>query len=272
MPARPDAATAFHRLHQGPELLILANAWDAGTARLMESLGSRAIATTSAGVAWAHGYADGDVLPVDLLVGTVAAIARIVAVPVTTDMEGGYSDRPEEVGELAARLIDAGASGINIEDGSASPDLLCAKIETIRRVAEKSGVDLFINARTDVFLRSLAPQEARVDETLARARRYRDAGASGIFVPAATAPDDIRCIAAGTDLPLNVMARPGLPAAAELVRLGARRLSAGSALSEALLNRLSGLAKPFLETGDSDLICSAAGSYGDLNALMKKRA
>ncbi|QFU15764.1 isocitrate lyase/PEP mutase family protein [Microvirga thermotolerans] len=272
MTARPDAATAFHRLHRGPDLLVLANAWDAGTARLMESVGSRAVATTSAGVAWAHGYADGDTLPVDLLVATAAAIVRAVNVPVSTDIEGGYSDSPGAVGELAARLVDAGVSGINIEDGAGAPDRLCAKIEAVRRAAEARGVNLYINARTDVYLRGLAPPESRVEETLARARRYGEAGASGIFVPGVTAPEDIRRIAAGTELPLNVMARPGLPAGPDLARLGARRLSAGSALSEALFSQLSALARSFLETGDSNLVCVAAKSYGDLNALMSKRA
>jgi 2-methylisocitrate lyase-like PEP mutase family enzyme len=270
MNARPDAAKAFQRLHQGPQPLILTNAWDAGTARMMESLGSKAVATTSAGVAWAHGYADGDTLPVDLLVTTVSSITRVVKVPVSADIEGGYSDDPGTVGDVVARIVDAGVVGINIEDGAASPDLLCAKIEKARQVAEARGVDLYINARTDVYLRGLTAQEARIDETLARAARYRDAGASGIFVPGVTAPDDIRRIAAGTDLPLNVMARAGLPPAADLARLGVRRLSAGSALSEALLNRLSTLAESFLETGDSDAIC-VANSYGELNALMTSR-
>ncbi|MBZ6076042.1 isocitrate lyase/PEP mutase family protein [Microvirga puerhi] len=271
MNARPDAATLFHRLHQGPELLILANAWDAGTARLMESLGSKAIATTSAGVAWANGYADGDTLPVDRLVATIESITRVVSVPVSTDIEGGYSDDPTEVGKLVSRIVDAGVVGINIEDGAAPPDLLCAKIEKARSAAEARGINLFINARTDVYLRSLAPQEKRVEETLSRARRYRDAGASGIFVPGATASEDIRQVAAGTDLPLNLMARPNLPDASELLRFGARRLSAGSALSEALLSQLATLARSFLETGNSNAICIAAKSYGEINTLMSPR-
>ena len=169
----PDLATAFHALHRGPELLLLANAWDAGSARLIESLGARAIATTSAGVAWAHGYPDGDALPVPLVVATAAAIARLIRVPLTIDIEAGYSDDPDAVGRLVASLIEAGAVGINLEDGSGSPDLLCAKIARIRRVAADLGVDLFVNARTDVYLRGLVPAPDRLAEASARAARYR---------------------------------------------------------------------------------------------------
>ena len=136
MTKNPDLATAFHQLHRGPELLLLANAWDAGSARLMESLGARAIATTSAGVAWAHGYPDGDALPGPLVIATAAAIASAVRVPVTIDIEGGYSDDPQAVGSLIGALIEAGAAGVNLEDGGAAPEFLCAKIAEGRRVAE----------------------------------------------------------------------------------------------------------------------------------------
>src|SRR6185295_17085698 len=124
MSKNPDLATAFHDLHRGSELLRLPNAWDAGSARLIESLGAKAIATTSAGVAWAAGYNDGNRLPVPKLIAIVEAIARVVRVPITVDMEAGYSDEPRSVAETASRLIAAGAVGINIEDGEGSPDLL----------------------------------------------------------------------------------------------------------------------------------------------------
>ena len=176
------AAERFHRLHR-EGLLVLPNAWDAGSARLIESLGAKAIATTSAGVAWSHGYPDGDTLPWPLLRATVADIARAVRVPVSADVEGGYSNDPAAVGETVAAVIEAGAVGINIEDGSGAPELLGAKIEQAKNAGERLGVKLFVNARTDVYLRGLATNERRVEETLARAERYRAAGADGIFVP-----------------------------------------------------------------------------------------
>jgi 2-methylisocitrate lyase-like PEP mutase family enzyme len=271
MTARPDLATSFHRLHHGSELLVLANAWDAGSARLIESLGARAIATTSAGLAWSLGYPDGEALPVPLLVSTVAAIARTIRLPLTIDLEGGYAEDPAKVGEIAARAIDAGAIGINIEDGAAPPDSLSAKIAQARQAGTRTGVDLFINARTDVYLRDLAPAASRVAETLARAERYRQAGASGIFVPGLTDPAEIRQIAAASKLPLNVMARPGLPPASELVRLGVRRLSAGSGIAQALWGRAGSLAEAFLRDGRSEPLSEGAMSYGQINDLVAER-
>jgi 2-methylisocitrate lyase-like PEP mutase family enzyme len=260
-------AGLFRRLHEGG-LLVLPNAWDAVSARLIESLGAKAIATTSAGVAWSHGYADGDLLPVPELVAAVAAIARVVTVPLSADVEGGYSADPAAVGETVARVIDAGAVGINLEDGGAGPDLLCAKIEQARRAGTRSGVELFVNARTDVYLRGLVPADRRIAETLARAERYRAAGADGLFVPAITDPAEIREVASGARMPLNVLARPGLPAAAELLKLGVRRLSAGALLTEAALRATATLGAAFLRTGASDPLTDAAMPYAEINALM----
>ena len=130
------AAERFHKLHR-EGLLVLPNAWDAGSARLIESLGAKAIATPSAGVAWAHGDPDGDTLPWPLLRATVADIVRAVRVPVSADVEGGYSNDPAAVGEMVAAVIEAGAIGINIEDGSGAPELLCAKIERAKNAGER---------------------------------------------------------------------------------------------------------------------------------------
>jgi 2-methylisocitrate lyase-like PEP mutase family enzyme len=268
MNARAEIAGTFHQLHQGPKLLVLPNAWDAGSARLTESLGAPAIATTSAAVAWSHGYPDGDALPVRLLVSTIAAIARVIRVPLTTDIEGGYSQDPAAVGENVAAVIDAGAVGINIEDGSGSPDLLCAKIERAKEAGARLGIDLFVNARVDVYLHNLATGPARMDETLARAKRYQAAGADGIFVPAVSDPDEIRKFASAIDLPLNVLAWPRLPPAAELAQLGVRRLSAGSGIARALWSRGAVLAKAFLSEGRSDLLMEGDMSYADINAVV----
>jgi 2-methylisocitrate lyase-like PEP mutase family enzyme len=271
MTAKAETAAIFHRLHEGPEPLLLPNAWDAGSARLMESLGAKAVATTSAGVAWTHGYPDGDVLPVRMLVSTIVAIARAVRVPLTVDVEGGYSDDPAAVEETVARIVEAGAVGINIEDGGGAPDLLCLKIERARRAGQHFGIDLFINARTDVYLRGLAPEGKRVAEVLSRAALYRNAGASGLFVPGLREPNEIKAVAADAGLPLNVMAWPGLPAAAELAPLGVRRLSAGSGIAQALWGKAASLAESFLKTGKSDPLGEGAMAYGDINGLFGKR-
>jgi 2-methylisocitrate lyase-like PEP mutase family enzyme len=272
MTVSPSASAAtFRRLHHHG-LLVLPNAWDAGSARLIAQRGAKAIATSSAAVAWSHGYADGDLLPVSLLVATVEGIVRSVDVPVSVDVEGGYATDPVAVANTVARVIDAGGVGINIEDGTADPALLCAKIEAIKRAAAKENADLFVNARTDVYLQGLAPAERRVDETLARAERYRGAGADGIFVPGVVDADEIRRIASAVRMPLNVLARKGLPSATELEAIGVRRLSAGSGLAQAMFGRIAALTDAFLKTGASDPLAEGAMVYGDINALMAASA
>src|SRR5688500_823045 len=177
-----STAESFHQLHR-EGLLSLANAWDAGSARIIEARGALAIATTSAGLAWSQGYADGDCLPITNLLHAVQTICRVVRVPVTIDIESGYSSFAQAVGETVAALIDRRVAGINIEDGSEHPDLLCAKIESVRTVAQHLGVALFVSARTDVMLRRLADGDEAVEMVVARAARYGEAGADGLFVP-----------------------------------------------------------------------------------------
>ena len=269
-PALATLATRFHALH-ADGLLCLANAWDGGSARLAQAAGARAIATSSAAVAWAHGWPDGDALPVELLLQTTRAVAGAVDLPVTIDIEGGYSDEPARVGELVTALLAAGAVGINIEDGSKDPALLCAKIAAGRAAAAAAGVDLFINARIDTWLRGLAAPARRVAETLARAARYRAAGANGLFAPGVTDAAEIAGLVAGTDMPVNVLAWTGLPDAARLQSLGVRRLSAGSAISEAMHGHVLAMMREFLATGRVDTAGALASSYGELQALMAPR-
>jgi 2-methylisocitrate lyase-like PEP mutase family enzyme len=264
-------ADTFHDLHRGPDILLLANCWDAGSARLLESLGAKAVATTSAGLAWAQGYPDGDALPVENLAAVVASIARVIRVPLTVDMEGGYSDDPKAVEEAVARIAGAGGVGINLEDGASPVDLFARKIESARRGAERAGVRLFLNARTDVYLRGLAPEGQAVAETLSRAKRYRDAGADGLFVPKVVKEDAIRQIAADAGMPLNVLAWPGLAPAAELAAYGVRRLSAGSSIAQAALGRARDLTRAFLAEGKSESMFEGAVLYPEINALFAGR-
>jgi 2-methylisocitrate lyase-like PEP mutase family enzyme len=261
-----ESAVEFRRLH-ADGILILPNAWDAMSARLVESLGARAIATTSAGVAWANGYADGDRLPVPLLIGAVERIARVVRVPLTVDCEGGYASEPAAVAETIARVGEAGAVGINLEDGFDPPDVLAAKITAIRA----RGTDVFVNARTDVYLKGLVPLERRVEETLRRAAVYRDAGADGLFVPGVVDRDEIRAITSACGLPVNVLVRPGLPHAAELAALGVRRLSAGSDVAEAVMGRAASLVRAFLADGASEPLSEGALPYPDVQDLLTDR-
>jgi 2-methylisocitrate lyase-like PEP mutase family enzyme len=262
-----NTADTFHDLHRGPNVLLLANAWDAGSARLLESLGARAVATTSAGLAWAQGYPDGDALPVAKLANVVESITRVLRVPLSVDMEGGYSDDPAEVEDAVAGIAAAGAVGINLEDGATPPNEFVKKIEAARRGADRAGVRLFLNARTDVYLRGLVPESEAVAETLVRARLFRGAGADGFFVPKVVDEAAIREIAAGAGMPLNVLAWPGLAPASELARFGVRRLSAGSSIAQAALGRARDLTRAFLAEGNSAAMFDGGVLYGELNAL-----
>ena len=193
-----QASAAFRRLHAPGQLLVLPNAWDAASARLIESVGATAIATTSSGVCWARGYPDGKALPLAVLVGAVAEIVRVTRLPVSADVEAGYSADPQRVAETVSAVIGAGAVGINLEDGSAPPELLAAKITAVKQAARRAGVDLFVNARTDVYLKRLAPPERAVAETIARGKRYQEAGCDGLFVPGLSQRDAIQAIAAAS--------------------------------------------------------------------------
>jgi 2-methylisocitrate lyase-like PEP mutase family enzyme len=257
-------AEQFAALHAGPEILVLPNAWDAASAAVMEDAGAKAVATSSAAVAWAHGYPDGDLLPLPNLLSTISAVARVVKVPVTADIEGGYTDDLGKLADNIKAVIGAGAVGINLEDGPRDPDLHARKIEATRKAADAAGVALFINARIDTYLKRLFEGDAAEAEaeTVKRAALYRRAGADGIFTPGPTDEALIGRLAAAIDGPMNIMLTGGLPSAARLQELGVRRLSSGGRpfagayayLANAVKAYLAdGLATPFLLDGLGNL-------------------
>src|SRR6266480_5942998 len=194
-------AEAFRALHRGPRLLLMANAWDAITARLFEAEGFAAVATTSGGVSWSLGYADGEAAPWDEVVAATARIARAVSVPVTADIEAGFGDTPEAVGRSIGDIIRAGAVGVNLEDGlrGGSPpirtiDDATARIRAAREAARAAGVPIVINARTDLYIKNIGDEESRFAEAVARSRAYLAAGADcfypiGLRDPAMTHPE-----------------------------------------------------------------------------------
>ncbi len=264
------ADKVFRSLHQGPDLLILPNAWDAGSARVIEAAGAKAIATSSAAVAWGHGYPDGEFVPFERVIATIEEIARVVQVPVSADIESAYASSAAEADERVARVIGAGAVGVNIEDGTEAPELLCAKIERARKVAAREGVDLWINARVDVYLRKLQTGDAAFDESVRRARLYAAAGADSIFVPALVDAGAIGRMVPLVKLPFNALAWTGLPDAATLKRLGVRRLSAGGHLGRAAYDRTYVLAKAFLAEGRVETLVTPPATVANLNDLMRR--
>ncbi|MFN2631975.1 MAG: isocitrate lyase/phosphoenolpyruvate mutase family protein [Thermoanaerobaculia bacterium] len=185
-------------LHQPGRPLVLVNVWDAASARIVEDAGLPAVATTSAGIAFCHGYPDGQKIPRDLMLEAISRICRAVSVPVTADMEAGYGPTPDEVREAAGRALEAGAAGLNLEDGTgdaagplASVSLQREKIRAIREAGDARGVPIVINARTDVFLDAVGAPEERFGQAVARGHAFREAGADCVFVPGVTDRDVI---------------------------------------------------------------------------------
>jgi 2-methylisocitrate lyase-like PEP mutase family enzyme len=262
--------STFAALHAGPKLLILPNAWDAGSARVIEHAGASAIATSSAAVAWAHGYADGQFLPFETLLSTVSEIVKTVSVPVSADIEAAYAHDAATAAKTVAQVMAAGAVGINIEDGNDAPDLLARKIENLKTAARKAGGDLWVNARIDTYLRRLVPAEQAYDETVRRAKLYREAGANSIFAPGLTDLADLTRLVKDVVLPLNCLAWPGLPDGAALEKIGVRRLSAGSGIGKVVLSHTAALAASFLADGRSEPFNEGKLTNPDINGMMRK--
>lgn len=254
-------AETFRKLHEGQQILVLPNAWDAASAAMMEDAGAKAVATSSAAVAWAHGYADGDLLPRAALLATISEAARVLSVPLTADIEGGYTDDLGELAEVIKGVTGAGAVGINLEDGARTSDLHASKVAAARKAG---GESLFINARIDVYLRGGSGDEA-LAETLKRAAQYRDAGASGIFVPGPVDEALIGVLVKEIALPLNVMGRAGSPSAQRLQTLGVRRLSTGTAPFNAAYAALQKAITAFVADGEAATLAALGAGVPNLN-------
>jgi 2-methylisocitrate lyase-like PEP mutase family enzyme len=195
---------------------------------LAKAHGAAAIATSSAALAWSLGYKDGEQLPVYELLAAIQRIQRVNRLPLSVDIEQGYSKDPEQVAKLVLQLVALGVAGVNLEDGSESPELLCAKIRSCREAL--AGKELFINARTDVYLAGLAEGQAAVELCKQRASLYQAAGADGLFIPCLTDLSAIQQLCPAIQLPVNLMWLPHLPDKTLLVASGVKRLSYGPAL------------------------------------------
>ena len=261
-------AELFRRLHTEGGPLVLPNAWDAASAALVERAGAAAVATTSGAVAWSLGAADGDRLPRAELVAAVRRIAGTVSVPVTADCESG-GPAPAAVGETVRQVLDAGAVGVNLEDGGVPLRPVAeqaGRIAAARAAADAVGVPLFVNARVDVFLRQVGERAERLPETVRRARAYAEAGADGIFVPGVLDPAVLVELVGRIPLPVNVLAGPGGPTIAELAATGVRRISLGTALAEAAYATARRAAVELLSTGTYDSLADGI-AYPDMQAL-----
>lgn len=232
-----DRALAFRRMHDRQKILLLPNCWDAASARLLVQRGFAAIATTSAGVAWSLGYADGERAPLAEVLAAVARVTRVVDVPVTVDIETGYGERPADVAATVQAVIAAGAVGINIEDGMPGHGPLrdtadaSARVRAARAAADASGVPIVINARVDLWMQhdDVEPS-ARLRDAIDRAKAYLAAGADCMYPIGLGAPDTLAALVRAIDAPVNVVAGVGMPGLAELARLGVARVTTATRL------------------------------------------
>lgn len=228
-----DSANAFAALHVKGAPVVIFNVWDAGSAKVVAKANARAIATGSWAVAAAHGYADGEALPLELVLANLARIVGAVDVPVSVDLEGCYGVAPEIVAETVTRALTAGAIGINFEDqivggeGLHAVTVQAQRISAARAAAQALGIPAFINARTDIFLKSSAHQPAQVEAAVERAHSYAAAGASGFFAPGLVDEQLIETLCEKSPLPVNFMMGATSPSPKRLAELGASRLSYG---------------------------------------------
>ncbi len=266
MVTQAERAEVFRALHRAPAILVLPNAWDCASARIVEEAGFPGIATTSAGVANALGYPDGERIPAAEMLATVARIAGCVRVPVSADLEGGYQD----IAATAAGLVASGAIGLNLEDAGGDAAQHCARIATVRRVGRELGVNLVINARTDLYLDRIGDPASRFDRACERLLAYIDAGADCVFVPGVTDEDTIRRFVETLRFPLNILAAAGTPPIRRLQELGVARVSVGSALARAALGLTRRIAQELKTGGAYDTMLQGAIPYAELNRLFEK--
>lgn len=267
-------AEAFRAMHRRPKVLVLPNAWDVASARILEEAGVRAIATTSAGIAFTLGYPDGQKISRDQMLEVVARIAAKVRVPVSADMEAGYGDRPEDAALTAKGLVQAGAIGLNLEDATDDPknpvsdlSLQIEKIRAIRETATSLGVPLVLNARTDLYLKSVGEPESRFGEAVRRLAAFRDAGADCLFVPGVRDLETIAKLVRELKFPLNILGGPGSPSIPELQKAGVARVSLGSSVMRVTLGLVQRIAKELEETGTYTSL-EDAPPHADLNRML----
>lgn len=265
-------AERFRALHDRRNPLLLPNAWDAASARLFADLDFAAIATTSGGVAWSLGYADGEQAPLDEVVAATRRIVRATALPVSSDFEGGFGDSPEAVAVSVRTIIGAGVAGINLEDGLQhvalrEVDDAARRIAAARQASQDAGVPIVINARIDVWMLPAGTNDAgRADDAVRRARAYLAAGADCVYPIGLADRDTIAALVAAIDAPVNVGIRPGLPDLAELARLGVARVSTATRLAAVAYSAARTAARSLRETGRFEALDGAMG-YADLQRL-----
>ncbi len=265
-----DKASEFLRFHTDQEVLVLLNSWDPGSSRLIEACGFKAIGTTSMGVSASLGYPDCQAIPFAEMVEAIKRIVDKVNIPVTADIEGGYGESIDEIVESTKSILLTGIVGINIEDSyNLSPKLVdlnefCERITAIREMADSLKIHLVINTRTDVFITSSGSESNRLDESIVRGNKYREAGADCIFVPDVWQKEKIKTLVEEINAPINILSNPtngtGFPPSiSELEEMGVARVSLGSSMMKSTLALTKKVSRELIEEG----------TYGVLSASIE---
>jgi len=249
-PTQRQKASQFYDLHHTGKLLILPNIWDCMGAILLESLNYPAIATASASVAFSNGYDDGENIPFDDLLILLKKIVNSVNIPVSADVESGFAEDDLQLKENINRLLKTGIAGINIEDTDKKTNTLlpvetqCRRIKLIRKISEEMDIPLFINARTDVYIREkkLDTPESKLEETLKRGLAYKTAGADCFFPITMNKKDDIKQIIDQLQMPVNLVIVPGIPELNVLNEIGVARVSLGPSFLKIAIRSMKNLA------------------------------
>ena len=263
--SRREKVDQFRKLHQGPGILVLPNASDVASARIFEEAGFSAVATSSAGVAYALGYPDGQRISRNEMIAMVKRIAEALKIPVTADMEAGYGDPVA----TAEGVVEAGAVGMNLEDvideNAGTLVDLDKQVRIIEQIRAKT--DLVINARTDIFLAGVGEPGTRFERTVERLNAYRKAGADCLFAPGVRDAETIGKLTSAVNGPLNILASVGALPVGELEKLGVRRVSIGSGPMRAAMGLMQRVAKELRDKGTYSAMTEGAMSYADANRL-----
>lgn len=267
-----EKAGLLRQLHINGPMLVLPNAWDAGSARIFVEAGFTALATTSAGIAFSLGLPDGERISRDEMLAAVARITRRTSVPVTADMEAGYGREPAAVAETVRGVIEAGAVGMNLEDRQEGKQLIefslaVERVRAARKAADAAGVPIVLNARTDAFEAPELARDQRLREAVRRGNAFREAGADSVFVPFVGDRDTIEQLVQQIKAPLNILGTPTAPTLKELAALGVRRVTFGSAPMRATLGLIRRMAREWREKGTYGTLDAYGIPFADLQKL-----
>ncbi len=275
MTTQKEKATEFRKLHLQGDILVIANAWDAGSARIFEQAGFPALGTTSGGIAYSLGIPDGQKIARDDMLQAITRIAHRVNIPVTADIEAGYADKPSDLADTIIRLASTGAVGLNLEDSTKNPQnplyelkTQLERITTVRKIADLVDIPLVINARCDVLLLGKGDKKTNLKETIRRGIEYRKAGADCFFPVGAIDAETISELVKGVGYPVNILANPNVPPVPELKRLGVRRVSVGSGPARATMGLIQRIAQELRTTGTYKTILEGTPSHNDANKLL----